>query len=217
VDRIKLLAGLAAVTAAFVLASSAPASAATPTVTASPSTGLVNGQTVTLTGSGYEANHAIFVLECSSSAGASACDVSHLKPVTTSATGTFSTTFTVATGAIGDGTCNPGQSCIIAAGDASGVGGAANITFKAPATKTPTTSTTKTTTTTTTKTTTPAKTATKATTTNTSTGAGSAVPTTVSAGTGGAADRNGMPVYSLLLGAIGGAAVVGAGVQSRRR
>jgi hypothetical protein len=216
VDRIKLLAGLPAVTAAFVLASSAPASAATPTVTASPSTGLVNGQTVTLTGSNYEANHAIFVLECHSSAGASACDVNHLKTVTTSATGTFSLTFTVVTGAIGDGTCNPGQSCILAAGDASGVGGAAPITFKAAAAKPPT-KTTTTTTTTTTKTTTPVKTTTMTNTTKASSGSGNAAPTTVSAGSGGAADRDGLPVYSLLLGAIGGAAVVGAGLQFRRR
>src|SRR5947208_16875548 len=107
-NRIKLLVGLPVVAAAFVLMAASPASAATPTVTASPATGLVNGQVVTLTGSGYEANHGIFILECVSGAGASACDVNHLKTVTTDATGAFSVTFPVATGVIGNGTCNAG-------------------------------------------------------------------------------------------------------------
>ncbi|MEV6176982.1 enediyne antibiotic chromoprotein [Streptomyces sp. NPDC052016] len=54
---------LGAAAAAALAFSAAPASAA-PAVTASPSTGLSNGQTVTVTGSGYPAGAEIAVSQC---------------------------------------------------------------------------------------------------------------------------------------------------------
>jgi hypothetical protein len=84
----------------------ASATAATPTITAAPSTALTNGESVTVTGSGFIANEAVYALECLATATTAAgCDTSTVSAVTTSATGTFTTAVTVATGTVGGGTC----------------------------------------------------------------------------------------------------------------
>jgi len=88
----------------------ATASAAGPTITVTPSTGLVNGQSVTVAGSGFIANETLYALECVNKGAATAqtdCDISTASVIAaTSSTGTFSTTVNVVTGTIaGTSTC----------------------------------------------------------------------------------------------------------------
>ncbi|MGO8870631.1 MAG: hypothetical protein ACLQPH_04380 [Acidimicrobiales bacterium] len=94
-----------------VLAFSSPAAAA-PTLGVLPNTGLTNGQSVTVTASGYPDSATGAVLECSNAPGqptisvaGNAVPVSCTNPFltlkTTTATGTLSTSFTVTTGTVG--------------------------------------------------------------------------------------------------------------------
>jgi hypothetical protein len=80
------------------------ASAAGPTITLTPSTGLQSGSAVTVAGSGFQANETLYALECINEGAATAqadCDTNTLSVISaTSATGTFSTTVTVVTGTI---------------------------------------------------------------------------------------------------------------------
>lgn len=91
-------AAIAAAAAALTLVLAMPASAATdPSVTVSPSSGLSNGQTVTVTGSGYAANASVNLVECAANAqGASGCDIASFKPVTADSSGGFTESFKVA-------------------------------------------------------------------------------------------------------------------------
>ncbi|MDT7548028.1 MAG: Neocarzinostatin family [Actinomycetota bacterium] len=109
-----LLAGAVAV---IVVAGSVPAGAAGSLV-GSPTTGLRDGSTVKLSGSGFGSGTALFVVQCADRSGQAACDLGHLAQVTSSAGGTFTTSFAVHTGAIGSGTCGIGSSCIVAVSDA---------------------------------------------------------------------------------------------------
>ena len=91
-----------------------------PGVSISPSTGLTSGQAVTVTGSGFTAGDSLYAVECVSTATTEAgCDTGTATPITASSTGTLpSTTFKVATGAIGTGgTCGTSPtdygSCVI--------------------------------------------------------------------------------------------------------
>jgi Neocarzinostatin family len=80
----------------MVLFGAAPAWAA-PTVSASPSTDLVHGQTVTVSGSGYSAGTSLAVLQCVAG-GTNVfdfCDIGGFVSVTTDSNGAFSTSFTV--------------------------------------------------------------------------------------------------------------------------
>jgi hypothetical protein len=81
----------------------ATASAAGPTIMVTPSTGLQNGNVVSVTGTGFMDNELLYALECVN-AGASTnqtdCDLSTLATVTTSATGTFTTSVTLVAGTI---------------------------------------------------------------------------------------------------------------------
>jgi hypothetical protein len=93
---------------------------------ATPSTGLSNGESVKVTGSGFTPGDSVFLIEClATSTNQSGCDVASATPVTVGAKGTIaSTTFKVLTGKIGNGTCgttsaNAGA-CAINAGNMTG-------------------------------------------------------------------------------------------------
>ena len=84
----------------------APTSAG-PSITVTPATGLKNGQTVTITGSGFVAGDSLFAVECLTTATSAAdCNTAGATPITANSDGTLpSTTFTVKTGTIGSGAC----------------------------------------------------------------------------------------------------------------
>ena len=89
----------------------ATASAAGPTITVTPNTGLVNGQSVAVTGSGFMANETVYALECKATAASQAdCSLATATPSTTSATGTVSMNFSVVTGSISSTTCGTSSS-----------------------------------------------------------------------------------------------------------
>ena len=90
----------------------ASASAATPAITATPNTGLTNGSSVTVAGTGFIANEQLYAVECIANATSStSCDLSTVSAVMSSATGTFSTTVKVVTGTIaGTTTCGTSSS-----------------------------------------------------------------------------------------------------------
>jgi hypothetical protein len=91
-----------------------------------PSTGLTNGETVKVTGSGFTPGDSVFLIECiAKSLNEAGCDVASATPATVSAKGTIPTTsFTVTTGSIGNGTCGTTSAnaglCAINAGNPSG-------------------------------------------------------------------------------------------------
>ena len=107
-----------------------------PTISVSPSTGLKNGTTVTITGSGFAAGDSLFAVECLATAtSATGCNAAGATPITANADGTLpSTTFTVSTGTIGSGACGTtaanAKSCVITVATISGTdAGAAPISF----------------------------------------------------------------------------------------
>ena len=113
--------------------------AASPTETVTPSTGLTDGQQVSVSGSGFAANAAITVFECASNQSNPACDAADEQQVTADATGAFTVTLTVRSGFEGtnpltgadagavDCTASPG--CAVASLDSSLDYGAVAITF----------------------------------------------------------------------------------------
>src|SRR4051794_5052202 len=129
VKKVKFLAALPVAAAAIVVAATA-ASAAT-SLSVSPSTSLKDGQTVTVTGSGYLPSTTIYVLQCSANPGSqAACDTAHLATAQSDASGNISTKLAVHTGAIGNGTCKAGGTCWIDASDAGAkTSGVSAITF----------------------------------------------------------------------------------------
>jgi hypothetical protein len=88
-----------------------------PTVTVSPATGVKDGQTVTVHGTGFPASQpTVYALECSGTSGQAACDVGTLDATGhTDASGSFTAHVKVHTGAVGNGTCKAGKTCYIAA------------------------------------------------------------------------------------------------------
>ena len=141
-------------------ASAAPAAAASGiSVKVSPDRGLVDGQTVTITGRGLARSPGgkpltWFAAECTAavqgrmdpSTDTPHCDVADAQAIRVRTNGTFTAHFRVETGIIGDGYCaTPGHpSCVIGVGNALGQGTVVKVTFKipAPATTASTTSTT---------------------------------------------------------------------------
>jgi hypothetical protein len=118
-----------------------------PSLSVSPSKFLVNGQTVTLKGSGYgKSKHGSLVTwdasECVSKASKVAnlypgfskyCSLPLLLPLHVSPSGSFTAKFKVATGRIGESVCGtPGhQTCVIEVGSAEGRhSNAATISFR---------------------------------------------------------------------------------------
>jgi hypothetical protein len=116
-------------------------------VTVSPSHGLTNGQSVTVTGKGFPkpgsgSGVTWFVTECTTavhgrlnaSTDAAHCDVTSAKAVHLSKTGTFTAHYRVETGIIGDGYCGTTGhlTCVIGVGTANGSGATFNVTFRGP-------------------------------------------------------------------------------------
>jgi hypothetical protein len=111
-----------------------------------PDTGLVKGQTVTVTGSGFPyanggATVSYFMAECTSAvtgaltaADTGHCNIGAVQPVTVTQAGTFSTKIKLVTGAVGDGKCGTTGhlTCVIGVGDTTADGTAVQVTFKAP-------------------------------------------------------------------------------------
>ncbi|MFY9782782.1 MAG: neocarzinostatin apoprotein domain-containing protein, partial [Acidimicrobiales bacterium] len=121
------LATVAIVFATVSLAGTIGASATTtavPSITLSPSIGVTNGQTVTITGTGFSPGASLVAVECNATAATVAgCNTSVLDPITVSASGDVSSTFDVATGTVGNGTCGTSAAdakCVISIGTTSG-------------------------------------------------------------------------------------------------
>ena len=139
-----LVGGVASLSLAIVVAGAAPAGASGVSVKVSPAKGLANGQMVTVSGTGLPVTtkgkkNSFFLDECNAAvtgqlsvADEPHCDVSLAKALTVSKKGAFKTTFKVATGTVGDGTCGVAGhlTCVIGVGDTGGQGAVANITFK---------------------------------------------------------------------------------------
>lgn len=96
--------------------------AGTPTITAAPNTGLQAGSVIAVTGSNFQPNETIYLLECLVTAKSAAdCLLSSAIPTMTSATGTITANFTAVTGTIsGSTTCGTSASdlsnCAVVAG-----------------------------------------------------------------------------------------------------
>jgi Neocarzinostatin family len=133
--------------ATLVLLSSSPAGASGLSVRVSPSRGLVNGQSVTISGRGLARTYAgkpltWFVAECTAtvrgrmnpSTDTPHCDVTEAKAIHLSSHDTFTTHFHVETGIIGDGYCGSDghDSCVISVGNARGQGTVVHISFRDP-------------------------------------------------------------------------------------
>jgi hypothetical protein len=100
------------------LATQAQALTATPpSLTVTPNTGISSGDSLTVTGSNFPAKaETAYVVECAGTTPSQAsCDGNTVKMPTTSADGSFTTTITVHTGVVGNGTCNAGQTCTVSA------------------------------------------------------------------------------------------------------
>jgi hypothetical protein len=113
--------------------------APSPKLVVTPATGLKSGDTVKASGTGFTPNDSVYLVECLVTAtGEGGCDTATLKAVTITSTGVLpSTTFTVITGSIGNGTCGTTTSdlknCGVSAGNANGGDSAvAPIVFVAP-------------------------------------------------------------------------------------
>jgi hypothetical protein len=125
----------------------AGASTPGPSVTVSPSRGLIRGQTVTITGKGFPksgggSDETWFVTQCTAavhghlkvSSDTPHCDVTTAKAVHLGKNGSFTARYQVETGIIGDGYCGtPGHlTCVIGIGTADGSGDVVKITFRTP-------------------------------------------------------------------------------------
>jgi hypothetical protein len=134
--------------AAVTLMGTAPAGASSAlSVHVTPSKGLVNNQSVAVSGRGLARTYhgkaeTWFITECNAdvqgelnaTADEKHCDISLAKQLTVSAKGTFSTHFAVATGVVGDGYCGTSGhlSCVIGVGTVQSQGTVVRISFKAP-------------------------------------------------------------------------------------
>jgi len=81
----------------------ATASAAGPAITVTPNTALLGGASVSVSGTGFQANETLYALECinlGASTNQTDCDTNTVAIATSSATGTFTTSVTVVAGTI---------------------------------------------------------------------------------------------------------------------
>jgi hypothetical protein len=128
---------LALVLAAASLCGVAKAGAtSTPALTITPNTGLKNGQSVTVTGSGFAPGDSVFVVECLATFTSDAdCNKAGATPATVADDGTLpSTALTLTTGAVGSGACGTTTSnlndCVVSVANAAGADAATGpITF----------------------------------------------------------------------------------------
>ncbi len=139
------------------LAVPAPASAASINVKVTPNRGLVNEESVTISGRGLQvsgggSSRTWFVAECTAAVRGRMnattdtphCDLTDAQPLHLARNGNFSTRYRVMTGIIGDGYCGtPGHAtCVLGIGTAQGLGTVVRITFKTPPTPAPAATTT---------------------------------------------------------------------------
>jgi len=109
-----------------VLGGASASAAATPKLVVTPSTGITNGKSVFVSGTGFKAKDTVYITECLATAkGEAQCDIDTALPVTISATGVLKKTkFRIITGTIGSGKCGTKasnlRSCAVSAGNASG-------------------------------------------------------------------------------------------------
>jgi hypothetical protein len=142
-----------------VVIDAAGASTSSMTFRVSPNSGLVNGQTVTISGRGlvhsyHGSPQTWFATECTRSVQGRMnpstdtlhCNITDAKAIHVGRGGTFTVRLRVVTGIIGDGYCGTlgHLSCVIGVGTSDGLGTVVRITFKNPATPVPATSTTTT-------------------------------------------------------------------------
>ncbi len=144
-----VLSGLLCASVLGILAAPAtPASGASGvSVKVTPNKGLVDGQTVTVTGRGLARSSdgkplTWFAAQCTAavqgrmnpSTDTSHCDITAAQAIRVRTNGTFTSRFRVQTGIIGDGYCEPPghASCVIGVGNAQGQGTVVKITFKSP-------------------------------------------------------------------------------------
>ncbi len=135
------------------------AGAASVAIKVTPATGLVNGQTVTLSGRGLARSYrgtaqTWFATECTRSVQGRMnpstdtphCDITNARAIRVGRNGTFTARFRVVTGIIGDGYCGTAGhlSCVIGIGTAQGLGTVVRIRFKTPAAPVPAIATTTT-------------------------------------------------------------------------
>jgi hypothetical protein len=126
-------------------------------VKVSPNHGLVNGQTVTLSGHGLTRSDGSgsltwFATECTASVRGRMnpstdtphCDVTDAQAIRVSHSGSFSTKFRVRSGIVGDGYCGTAghATCVIGVGTAKGQGTVVKISFATPPAANSTTTTT---------------------------------------------------------------------------
>ena len=112
---------------------------ANPKLVVTPSTGLTNHKTVTVSGTGFKPRDTVYITECQANAkGEAGCDIDTALPVTITSKGVLPRTkFQVITGTIGNGKCGTAASnlkkCAVSAGNASGGDSAVfKIVFAAP-------------------------------------------------------------------------------------
>ena len=149
---------LAVLAAAAIPAAPAQAGSSGLVVKVTPTRGLVDRQTVTLTGRGLTTgggnSRTWFVAECTvavrgrmnPATDTPHCDLTDAQPLHVTQGGTFSTRYRVRAGIIGDGYCGTAghATCVLGVGTAEGLGTVVRIMFKVapPAATTPTTPTT---------------------------------------------------------------------------
>jgi len=109
------------------LAAQGASGATSPKITVTPSTGLKNGEKVTVKGTGFKPKDSVYIVECLRSAkGGSQCAIGGIPiPITINAKGVLpATKFVVTTGKVGSGTCGTKKSnlakCDVSVGNASG-------------------------------------------------------------------------------------------------
>jgi hypothetical protein len=119
-SRVILGAATAAAAIGAALVPSTSAFAATPTVTVDWASkaagfGLQDGDTATVTGTGFPASSPVIVVECSAAADPASCSAGSANTSqTTDASGNFTLTgYVIHTGAIGNGTCGAGGTCYV--------------------------------------------------------------------------------------------------------
>lgn len=115
------------------------ASAATPKLVVTPSTGLRNHSTVTVSGTGFKPRDQVYITECQVTAkGEAGCDIFVALPVKISSRGVLpKTKFKVVTGQVGNGKCGTTatnlRKCAVSVGNDSGGDSAVfKIAFKLP-------------------------------------------------------------------------------------
>jgi hypothetical protein len=155
--RSAVAASLGCLVTAAVLAVPLPAGASGVSVKVTPNRGLVDGQSVAISGRGLARTadgKAVtwFAVECTvavmgrlkPSTDTPHCDIAAAQALRVARNGTFTARFHVMTGIIGDGYCGtPGHAtCVIGVGDVQGQGTVVRITFKVPVPAVPATTTT---------------------------------------------------------------------------